>query len=233
MHGTIDNVPHVSKSAKKKGLKAEMLVFNELAGHNLARKKLKDSTHLSMIPTQMFVSPKNPSELWIEGKGNSDVYLWVKGIRTALSNKKVVPVAVVEKSVRLILDELRAFITALNCPHNKQSVYHCDLHPANIRLGLLEGDFYNVQKTYVIDFDLVRGGACDEFRSSSSMFGYSTVTKGWIRAKMFSGSSENRGLTDWAFFYTTCSLLYGMLAEVSEVASYVDHIQDHDGCKGV
>jgi hypothetical protein len=44
------------------------------------------------------------------------------------------------------------------------------------------------------------------------------------------GLAAERKLSDWAFFYTTCTILYTMLARVTETASYAGNIGDYDGC---
>jgi hypothetical protein len=250
-YGTINNVPYVSKRAKGKTAEDAVLVFNELSGHELIQGKFKSTQSDSvdeavtdlgnMIPQNMYVNPQDSQELWIQAKGNSDIDKWTTAIYQNLKSDVVIPVEAIEKSVSLIIKQLREFITKINCPHNDDSVYHCDLHPANVRLQLKDekAGFYTVTNTYVIDFDMVRKHRCDKFRSSSRMFGLKRVGKGVFRnlvdrpiKQRTVGMVDTRQLTDWAFFYTTCSVLYELLSRVTEAASYAGRIQDYDGCKG-
>jgi hypothetical protein len=239
-HGTIGGVSYLSKS----GSKTSMLVSNELSGYNMIRKKIdaqsKDAPGAlspDIIPQNMYLNPNDHEMLYVQSAGNMDIQEWIEAIKG--QNTDMWDISKIQASVQTIITQLQSFVAFINCGTNK--VYHCDLHPENIRLTTGMTDVMDVVKIHVIDFDTTRAGRCDEFRSSTKKFGLQKLSGDTLNhvvtktVNFISGKTGNlpdrRTRTDWAFFHSISALLYEFLAHISNNASLASNIQD--GCDGI
>jgi hypothetical protein len=172
--------------------------------------------------------------LYVQSAGNMDIQEWIEAIKE--QNTDMWDISKIQTSVQTIITQLKSFVAFINCGADK--IYHCDLHPENIRLTTETSDVMKVIKIHVIDFDMTRADRCDEFRSSTKKFGVQKVSGDTFNhavtktVKFLFGNTgnltDNRTMTDWAFFHSISALLYEFLAHISNSASLASNIQD--GC---
>lgn len=239
-HGKIAGVPYLSKS----GNKSSMLVSNELSGYNMIRKKInkqtdsiKERMRRDIIPEHMYLNPDDHEMLYVQSVGSMDIQEWIKTIKG--QNTGTWDISKIQASVQTIIAQLQSFVAFINCGTDR--VYHCDLHPENIRLTT-KLDVMEILKIHVIDFDMTRAGRCDAFRSSSLKFGFQKTSGDMLNhvltdtrekaMNLFSGKPsslpDRTTKTDWAFFHSISALLYEFLAYISNKASLSADIQE--GC---
>lgn len=219
-----------------------VLAFNELSGYELMKSAIgtENPYVLKMIPEELFLV--DTDEVLITPSGTVDLKTWVpKMYKAVLTTDGYIDgrkFDLVRKSVDKIIGDLDKFIRAVNCPQGGRTrAFHCDLHPANIRFDVDKND--SVTQVYVIDFDMARSDTCDSMRSSTRTSGDRIKAREWmwkaVDSVAIKGTELIRGkkkrdiqestLTDWAFFYTTCDLLYTMLTNIATLGSRRKAIQ--------
>jgi hypothetical protein len=197
-----------------------VVIFNEYSGNKLVHEAVDKSGMPAvkrMLPTAELAGFHG---VWSELVGSLDLSEWMDQMATAVSPEGRFSGALFDTvctSVQLILRQLNEFIVSINC-HAEDPAFHCDLHPKNIRLAV--GAPCEVVQVYVIDFDMARTGSCEGRQRSASMSSGATVkVRELVRRLADFPAGQDPTLTDWGFYYTTCHLLYKMLAKLSATAS--------------
>ena len=229
-NGKIGGVSFVRKAAKKPATifndvskpatieDRRLLLFNEVSGYNMVKRAVEHSVpEASMIPPDIYIDKEYA--IYTTAIGKTDIKEWLATTRT-------LAIDVIEQSAHFIIDRVHAFISTINC-HSETPVYHCDLHLENVRLDI--GETGLVTAVFIIDFDSVRSGMCDTFRSSSRVFGYTQVASDMIQNKLVRTTRpEMPKYTDWAFLNTIRYMLYRCLVDrlVTKIGQKPKFVQD-------
>ena len=147
--GMIDNVEFVSKKPRRHT--PESLVFNEMSGYAMIQKKLRAAGLQAMIP-ETLLAQNDGTVVFIQSIGAIDLYDWMTAMRKDPSKLRLI-----RTSVHFIIGRFEQFLQATNCGSDEQ-VFHCDLHPANIRLTT--AGLHQVTEVHMIDFDMARKDSC-------------------------------------------------------------------------
>ena len=216
---TIDNIEFAQKTLQNTGfltnsVDAKVHMLNEAVGYTMVKDIVGENTKNKVKISEKMYVDEQKNRTYTTKSGQEDLMGWLRVILDMNKTKTLTPVQYIsiDTSVRVIMQQLHLFIETINC-HGSPSTYHCDLHPENIRLNYAGGDALNVHEVYVIDFDMVRAGRCDKFRSSSKVFGLQKAIGDKVK-NIISLRTSDPTCTDWAFLNSLRRLIYDTLLSV-------------------
>jgi hypothetical protein len=163
MKDDVSNRVYIEKGFGDTDTASNFLEAEHTGYHNI-RYALKESAQKEMIESFQYPTYKHghPS-ISMDKMGEVGIFGWLEKCNGVKEKNETE----IRKSIEYIIDQLKMFVVAINAKH----VFHCDLHPENIRVTYDHENIFFVTGVFVIDFELTREKQCDTYRSSTATFG--------------------------------------------------------------